>query len=156
MTEEEIAEARAALSEADENTSKSNTVQEKLDNHVPVKTFEDKSVVPQVNEIFEAAKKQELLVESLPNVPADTDEFFDDHNLVDQNIEARLLQLKFFRKTWCSEEPTDQTEPVTEAPPEVVNTSKPKRNAKVVEEVPTYATKEEADKFNDWYLKRIH
>ena len=77
------------------------------------------------------------------------------HNSVDENIEARLLQLKFFRKTWCSEEPTDQTEPVTEAPSDVLKTAKPKRKAKVVEEVPTYTTKEEADKFNDWYIQKI-
>ena len=38
----------------------------------------------------------------------------------------------------------------------MVRTAKSKRKAKVVEEVPTYTTKEEADKFNEWYLQRIN
>ena len=40
--------------------------------------------------------------------------------------------------------------------PEAAKTSEPKRKSEVVEEVPTYTTKEETDRFNDWYLQRIH
>ena len=57
-------------------------------------------------DIFESAKLQENLLESPPDVPVS--EFFDD-----------------WRKTWC-EKPSDQTEP------DVVKSSKPKRNAKMV------------------------
>merc|ERR1719318_680867 len=66
---------------------------------------EVESIEPKVEDIFDATKKEELLLESLPNVPADTDGFFDDHSSVDEIIEARLLKIKFFRKTWCSSEP---------------------------------------------------
>ena len=113
-----------------------------------------KSTVPKVQEIFEAAKCQESLVENLPNVP-NTDEFFDDQNSVDEDIEARLCKLKFFRKTWCSAETSDRTEPEEVIAPVVTKISEPKRNADVVNVIPIYSTKEEAEMFNDWYLKRI-
>ena len=40
--------------------------------------------------------------------------------------------------------------------PKAAKTSEPKRKSEVVEEVPTYTTKEETDRFKDWYLQKIH
>ena len=145
-------ECTEALSEDDENTSESIKVPERLEIHVPEKTLEE-SVIPKVKEIFEDAKLQENLLKNLPEVP-ETEFLDDESSAVDLDIEARLLRLKFFRKTWCPE-PSDQTEPEKEAPPDVVNSSKPKRKSEVVEKVPTYTTKEEAEKFNYWYPQRI-
>ena len=88
-----------------ENTSKSIVITpEKLETFPHEESLEEKFTVPKVQEIFEAAKCQESLIENLPNVP-NTDEFFDDQNSVDEDIEARLCKLKFFRKTWCSQRP---------------------------------------------------
>ena len=95
------------------------------------------------------------MIENLPDVPAT--EFFDDQiSTVDVmvNIKARLVKLKFFRKTWCTG-PSDQTEPEEKIPLDVVKTSKPKRKVQVVIDAPIYSTNEETDKFNDWYLNKI-
>ena len=70
------------------------------------------------------------------------------------DIEARLLRLKFFRKTWCAE-PIEQTEPEDEISPKVVQTSEPKRKPDVIIDDPILNTKEETAKFNDWYLQKI-
>ena len=63
-----------------------------------VEAFEkpkEENVVPQVQEILDAVKSQEFLLENLPSVPI---EVFDDENSFDKNIEERLLRLKFFDK----------------------------------------------------------
>ena len=126
---------------------------ERLEMNVAEEPLEMKSFVPEVHDIFEAAKFQESLVENLPDAPVT--EFFDNQSsAVDVEIEARLMKLKFFRKAWCTE-PSDQTEPEEEILPQVVKTSEPKRKSDVIIDVPILSTKEETEKFNDWYLKKI-
>ena len=137
-----------------ENDSESIVItQVKLENP-PEETFQVTSLVPDVQEVFEAAQYQESLVENLPNVP-DTDEFFVCQNSVDLDIEARLLKLKFFRRTWCCSEPSGETEPGEMTPPVVAKLSKPKGNVAAVIDVPIYSTKEDVKDFNNWYLEQI-
>ena len=63
--------------------------------------------IPLVQEILAAAKAQENFLDKLPEVPASDDAFDDDPISEEKEIEARLLRLKWFRKTWCSEQPRD-------------------------------------------------
>ena len=137
-----------------ENDSESIVItQVKLENP-PEETFQVTSLVPEVQEVFEAAQYQESLMENLPNVP-DTDEFFVCQNSVDLDIETRLLKLKFFRKTWCCSEPGGETKPGEMTPTVVAKLSKAKRNVAAVIDVPIYSTKEDVEDFNNWYLEQI-
>ena len=116
--------------------------------------LELESVVHEDQEIFEAAKLQESQTENLPVVSVD--EIFDNQSsVVDADIEARLLKLKFFSETWCSEEPSGQTEPLKEVPPEVIRLSKPERKLEMIKDVPIYSTKEETERYSNWYLQKI-
>ena len=138
-----------------ENTSESIvTTQVKLES-TPEETFQVKSIVPEVQEVFEAAQYQESLTEKFPNLPDITDEFFVCQNSVDLDIETRLFKLKFFRKTWCCSEPGGETEPGEMTPPVVAKVSEPKRNVAAVIDAPVYSTKEDVTDFNKWYLEQI-
>eukprot|EP00092_Neocalanus_flemingeri_P097362 GFUD01124077.1.p1 GENE.GFUD01124077.1~~GFUD01124077.1.p1 ORF type:complete len:113 (-),score=29.20 GFUD01124077.1:242-580(-) len=53
--------------------------------------------VPRVERIVKATKEQEALAEALPDIPEDEAE---SPNPIDDQIQARLLSLKFFRHTW--------------------------------------------------------
>ena len=108
--------------------------QEKFDNPVPEETLQLKSLVPEVEEVFVAARH---------------------HNSVDLDIEARLLKIKFFRNTWCCSEPGSETKPGKMTPPLVAKISKPNRNMAAESDVPVYSTKEDSKDFNNWYLKQI-
>ena len=110
-------------------------------------------LIPKVKGIIDAAKVQESQLENLPNVPEGEDPF-DSQNSVEKDIEARLLKLKFFRKTWCSE-PFGETEPVEMTPTVVAKLSQPKRNVAKAIEVPISRSKEDVEEFNKWYLKQI-
>ena len=90
-----------------------------------------------VQEIFEATKTQELLVENLPSVPED-ENVFDGQSTVDEEIEARLIQFKFFRKTWCSR-PSGETEVQEQIPLMVDRASEPKRNDATGTDFPIYS-----------------
>jgi hypothetical protein len=80
---------------------------------------------------------------------------FDTQKQIEMEIEARLLDLKLFRKTWCSK-PCGETEHVEMTPPAVAKLSEPKRNAAEVIEVPVSSySKDDAEEFNKWYLKQI-
>ena len=158
MDNEELGTVETRKKDKTEETFESNakSTPERFENNVVDDTLElnIKPIVPQVQEIFEAVKLQESFMENLPEVPV-TELIDDQSSAVDLDIEARLLKLKFFRKAWCSAEPTDQTEPEKEVPLDVVRSYKPKRKVEVVKDVPTYSTKEETDKFNNWYLQQI-
>jgi hypothetical protein len=108
--------------------------QEKFDNPVPEETLQLKSLVPEVEEVFVAARH---------------------HNSVDLDIEARLLKIKFFRNTWCCSEPGSETKPGKMTPPLVAKISKPNRNMAAESDVPVYSTKEDSKDFNNWYLEQI-
>ena len=139
------------VNEDAENTSKSSvTTPEKLSN--------DK-VEDVVQEIFDATKTQELLVEDLPSVPEDGNAF-DSMNSVDLEIEARLLQLKFFRQTWCAE-PSPRTDQgvvahVAECGKELKRNTTNDDQVEVSEPgVSAYSSQEDVHNFNCWYYDQI-
>jgi hypothetical protein len=63
-------------------------------------------IAPQVQKSFDAVDSQESLVGHLPDVPVDENSI-DECNPVDEEIEEKLLRLKFFRKTWFSSHEND-------------------------------------------------
>ena len=112
--------------------------------------------VPLVQRIFDAAKAQEDLLDNLPEVPASDDAFDDDPISKVKDIEARLLRLKRFRKTWCSDEqPHDETEPVDMTPAVAAKPSVPKRKSEIVDVSLSSSSKLYVKNFNDWYLEKI-
>ena len=111
--------------------------------------------VPLVQRIFDAAKAQENLLDNLPEVPASDDAFDDDPISEERDIEARLLRLKRFRKTWCSEQPPGETEPGDMTPAVVAKPSVPKRKSEIVDVSLSSSSKLDVKNFNDWYLEKI-
>ena len=154
MDEEERAKkANTSEDEVEDVFESTASSPERFGKSVSEETLEVKSVVPEVQEICKAAKLQESSIQNLPDVPVN--EFFENQSsAVDVDIKARLLKLKFFRKTWCAE-PIEQTEPEDDISPKVVHTSEPKREPDVIIDDPILNTKEETAKFNDWYLQKI-
>ena len=148
MNSEELLEKDAAVDSSREEDSG-------FSQHVEAfKKTKEENVVPQVQEIFDAVKSQEFLLENLPSVPIEAS---DDENSFDKNIEERFLRLKFFRQTWCSKL-SDQTEP--QKAPTVLDEehSEPKRkfpSSPIISQDNVCSTNEERDDFNNWYLEKI-
>ena len=119
---------------------------------VPVESVKKDSYAHEVQDLVKANGSQDSLIENLPSVPVD--EFFDNQNKVDQEIEERLLKIKFFRQTWCSQ-PSCVTEPTKKIPIVVEKASKPK-GKEVVMTGPTFCNRisQESRDFNEWYLDR--
>ena len=88
-------------------------------------------------------------------VPATDDAFDDDPISQEKDIEARLLRLKRFRKTWCSDQPPDETEPVDMTPAVAAKPSVPKRKSEIVDVSLSSSRKLDVKNFNDWYLEKI-
>ena len=63
-----------------ENASESITITQVKLESTSEETFEVKSIVPEVQEVFEATQYQESLTEKFPNLPDTTDEFFAHQN----------------------------------------------------------------------------
>ena len=110
--------------------------------------------IPLVQEILAAAKPQENRLDKLPEVPASDDAFDDDPISEEKEIEARLLRLKRFRKTWCSEQPRGETEPFNMTSAVVTKPSVPKGKSEVIG-VSLSDSKEDAEGFIKWYLNKI-
>ena len=140
----------------DDGDAKSKEIMEKsfpISKHTDA-TRTESIPIPSVQEIFDAVKSQEYLVDKLPEVPTSDDAFDEDPNSVEKDIEARLLSLKRFRKTWCSEQPYGETEPVDMTSAVVAKPSVPKRKSEDVDSLIS-SSKEDVKNFNDWYLVKI-
>jgi hypothetical protein len=61
-----------------------------------------------VSEIFESAIQQEVLVAHLPDIPNEALKVTD----IDQEIEERLLRLKFFNQSWLPNKNSNSPHPI--------------------------------------------
>jgi len=101
---------------------------------------------------------QEALCDSLPEVPND----------INEEIESKLLKLKFFNQVWLSDNKTEKTcigntNKIPESPGKEVTNDESKMKvvkgniatANTSNDVPVYSTPDDKKEFNTWYHEEI-